>query len=98
MANRRSFLQSVASLPLVGGLFSGANLVAGTTKGRDYFKELGVKPFINAAGTYTVLTASLMPQGVVQALEYASRIYVHLNDLQDAVGARIASLLGAEAA
>ena len=27
---------------------------------RDYFSELGVQPLINAAGTFTNLTASLM--------------------------------------
>ncbi len=65
---------------------------------RDYFKELGVRPFINAAGTYTTLTASLMHPEVVEAMEYASRQFVHLQDLHDAVGRRIASLIGCEAA
>jgi L-seryl-tRNA(Ser) seleniumtransferase len=59
---------------------------------------LGVRPFINAAGTYTTLTASLMPQEVMDAMEYASRHFVHLTKLQDAVGARIAQMCGAEAA
>jgi D-glucosaminate-6-phosphate ammonia-lyase len=57
-----------------------------------------VRTFINAAGTYTALTASLMPREVMEAMNYASRYYVSLNELQEAVGARIASLLGVEAA
>jgi len=97
MAGRRRFLQSLSTLPLIGGWFSDNHLQA-AAKSREYFKELGVKPFINAAGTYTTLTASLMPPEVVQAMQYASRIFVRLNDVQDAVGARIATLLGAEAA
>lgn len=64
---------------------------------RDYFKELGVRPFINAAGTYTVLTASLMPPEVMAAIDYASKQFVPLNDLQAAVGARLASLIGCDA-
>jgi D-glucosaminate-6-phosphate ammonia-lyase len=92
MAKRRSFLQTMAGLPVMGGL------AAGQSPGRDYFRELGLRPFINAAGTYTVLTASLMPPEVMAAIQYASRHFVHLVKLQDAVGARIASLLGAEAA
>jgi L-seryl-tRNA(Ser) seleniumtransferase len=56
------------------------------------------KPSINAAGTYTTLTASLMPPEVVQAIEYASHNYVPLIELQDKVGERIASLIGCEAA
>lgn len=67
-------------------------------KGRDYFQELGVKPFINAAGTYTTLTASLMPREVMQAMEYASRKFYRLHDVQDAVGKRIAEMLEVEAA
>ena len=58
---------------------------------RDYFKELGVRPFINAAGTYTDMTASLMPPEVMSAINYASKHYVPLNDLHDRIGERIAS-------
>jgi len=97
MANRRAFLQNLSGLPLVGGLFGGGRALAAPA-GRDFFKELGVRPFINAAGTYTVLTASLMSREVVAAMDYGSRVFVRLQELQDAVGARIASLLGAEAA
>lgn len=83
-------------MPVVGTLFGGS-AVAAVAK-RDHFKELGVKPFINAAGTYTTLTASLMDPAVVEAWEYASKQFVRLGDVQDAAGARIASLLGIEAA
>jgi L-seryl-tRNA(Ser) seleniumtransferase len=65
---------------------------------RDFFKELGVKPFINAAGTYTTLTASLMPREVMEAMDYASRHFIRLGDMQDAVGAKIAGMVDAEAA
>jgi L-seryl-tRNA(Ser) seleniumtransferase len=65
---------------------------------RDYFKELGIRPFINAAGTYTTLTASLMDPAVMQAIDYASKQFVHLQELHDACGRRIASLVGCEAA
>ena len=93
MFNRRGFLQGLSTLPGLGGL----GAFAGTPK-RDYFKELGVRTFINAAGTFTALTASLMPKEVMEAIQYASRHYVSLSELQDAVGAKIASLLGAEGA
>lgn len=65
---------------------------------RDYFAELGVKPFINAAGTYTTFTASLMSRETMAAIEYASRKFYRLNEVQDAVGKKIASLVGTEAA
>src|SRR2546423_7700871 len=97
MPNRRSFLRNVSSLPLMGSFFSSAEAKSAPAK-RDYFKELGIKPFINAAGTYTTLTASLMQPEVVQAIDYASKQFVHLIDLHDAVGQRIATLIGCEAA
>ena len=92
MPNRRRFLQSVSAMPLLG-----TSAQAAPAK-RDYFKDLGVRPFINAAGTYTTLTASLMLPEVVQAIDYASRQFVHLQELHDAAGQRIASLIGCEAA
>ena len=62
------------------------------------YETLGVRPFINAAGTYTALSASLMPPEVVDAMSEASRSYVAIPELQEAAGKRIASLLGCEAA
>ena len=93
MPNRRRFIQGLSAVPLAG-----AAAPALAANKRDYFKELGIKPFINAAGTYTTLTASLMQPEVVQAIEYASKQFVHLIDLHDAVGKRIASLIGCDAA
>jgi L-seryl-tRNA(Ser) seleniumtransferase len=103
MLNRRSILKRLSALPFLAG-------VAGCDPARvhrsrrdngahrDYFKELGVRTFVNAAGTYTAMTASLMPDEVVDAMQYASRSFVMLDELQDKVGARIASLLKCEAA
>lgn len=99
MPNRRNFIQSMSSVPFIGALFT-SNAIATAAKpaGRDFFKELGVRPFINAAGTYTTLTASLMWPEVMEAMNYASKTFVPLNDLHDAVGRRIAELIGCESA
>ena len=97
MPDRRGFMQRLAAMPLVGSLFgSGAAMAA--PKRRDYFDELGVRTFINAAGTYTALTASQMPPEVMEAIQYASKHFVSLTELQDKVGERIAGLLGSESA
>ena len=99
MPNRRNFIQSMSSLPFIGGLFSSSAFAAASKPaGRDYFKELNVRPFINGAGTFTTLTASLMWPEVVEAINYASKIFVPLNDLQEAAGKRVAELIGCEAA
>ena len=57
-----------------------------------------MRPFINAAGTYTAMTASLMPPEVMDAINYASKHYVMLDELHDKVGERIATLVHSEAA
>jgi len=93
MSSRRKFMGSAAAIPLLATSSKAAKL-----KTPDYFRDLGIRPFINAAGTYTTLTASLMSQETMDAMEYASKHFVHLTKLQDAVGAKIASLLNAEAA
>ncbi len=99
MPNRRNFLQAMSSLPFVGYLFSSSADAAIVKRGgRDYFKELNVRPFINAAGTFTALTASLMHSEVVEAMTYASKQFVPLNDLHEAAGRHIAELIGCESA
>jgi L-seryl-tRNA(Ser) seleniumtransferase len=60
---------------------------------RDVIRELKVRTFINAAGTFTALTGSLMRPEVVSAMQGASRQYVKLEELRDAVGRRIAELV-----
>ena len=99
MWSRRRFLETISAVPVVGGFIGGnAAPAAAAARSRDYLKELGVRPFINAAGTYTAMTASLMPEEVMDAINYASKHYVMLDELHDKVGERLASLVQAEAA
>jgi len=101
MWSRRRFLESIPALPMAGGLAAASAAPAAAAqgrKGRDYFRQLGVRPFINAAGTFTAMTASLMPPEVMDAIQYASRHYVMLDELHDRVGQRIAALVRSEAA
>jgi uncharacterized pyridoxal phosphate-dependent enzyme len=105
MWSRRRFLEAVSSVPVIGSMggFIGARAVRGEAiaarlGAKDYFRELGVRPFINASGTYTAMTASLMPPEVMEAINYASKHYVMLEELQLKVGERIATLVHADAA
>lgn len=102
MINRREIIKTMSSLPVVGGLFAGLQFtgtgVNTAAVRRDYFKELGVRTFINAAGTYTAMSGCLMREEVVDAILYASNHYVNIDDLQDKAGARIAELCRCEAA
>jgi L-seryl-tRNA(Ser) seleniumtransferase len=96
---RRAFLGAMATLPTARLLVPDGQAVAEESPvARDVIKELGVRSFINAAGTFTALTGSLMRPEVVEAMRIASRKYVTLEELHNAVGARIAELLHCPAA
>ncbi|MGH9539557.1 MAG: aminotransferase class V-fold PLP-dependent enzyme [Terriglobales bacterium] len=75
-----------------------AQALSPAAKGVDYYEKLGVRPFINAAGTYTVLSASTMPDEVQGAVALASRSPVNLNELLEASGEYLAKRLRCEAA
>ena len=62
------------------------------------YSALGVRPLINALSTYTKLGGSIMPPEVVAAMAEASRTHVNIEELQVAVGKRIAELTHNEAA
>src|SRR5574341_2698306 len=64
----------------------------------DIYRKLGVRTFINAVGTLTTLSGTVMPPEVKQAMEEASRNFVNIHELQEKVGRRLAELTGAEAA
>ena len=103
MASRRKVIHTLASLPFVGAFLGSNTLSANPVTAavvsnvrRDFFKELGLRTFINAAGTYTSMTGSLMPKEVIEAISYGASEYVNLDELQDKVGERIAELLNCE--
>jgi L-seryl-tRNA(Ser) seleniumtransferase len=103
--SRRKLLRNGAQAVLAGSaVLSGIpsleaqGSAKSTPKAVDYYEKLGVTPFINAAGTYTVLSASTMPDEVRTAIELAARRPVNLNELIDASGAYLAKRLRCEAA
>jgi L-seryl-tRNA(Ser) seleniumtransferase len=96
---RRTFLRALATAPALPILASANQSVAGESEtARDVITELGIRSFINAAGTFTALTGSLMRPEAMDAMQVASRKYVQLGELHNAVGKRIAELLGCPAA
>lgn len=64
----------------------------------DYYQKLGVTPFINAAGTYTILSASTMPDQVQAAVALAAQKPIHLMELHKAAGEYLARRLRCEGA
>ena len=99
--NRRQFLSTLgAAAPVAGLVHPSAALADDETPlaVSNDFSDLGVKSFINAIGPYSSLGGAVMWPEVIDAMDYAIRNKIRMSDLQDAVGRRIAALLGANAA
>jgi L-seryl-tRNA(Ser) seleniumtransferase len=103
MSSRRGFLQTLAAVPGVGAVLGwfAPSLVSAKPPlpgPGDLYKELGIQPMINAAGTFTMLGGSQMSAETMAAMASASRHFVNLALLHAAVGKSIAEMLGCEAA
>jgi len=109
MINRRSFLVQLSRFPFLRATLcatseSGSSGVAlarttpaqssGASE-RGIYKELGVATFINAGEPFTSLSGGPLRAEVRQAMAVAEKSYVRLMDVQNAVGKRLASMLGA---
>jgi L-seryl-tRNA(Ser) seleniumtransferase len=104
-SSRRDFFARSSKLLAVGGLAGqAASLKASRApnqpadEGEDYYDKLGVTKIINAAGTYTILTASTMPPPVQAAVARAAKQPVRLIELQQKAGEYLAKRLRCEAA
>lgn len=98
MLNRRDLIKRLSVLPLFGGLVNTEGLLSAPAAAPDWVKELGIRTFINAAGTYTSMTGSLMPDEVMQAINSTSKDFMMLDEVQTKVGEKIAAITHAESA
>jgi L-seryl-tRNA(Ser) seleniumtransferase len=73
-------------------------MAAAKSPKRELFKELGVRTFINAAGTLTYMTGSLMHDEVLDAINSTAKDFCMLDEVQDKVGEKIAKMVHSEAA
>jgi L-seryl-tRNA(Ser) seleniumtransferase len=64
----------------------------------DIYRRLGVRPVIHAAGTTTRYGGSILRPEALDAMREAAQALVNLDELNEAAGAAIARMLGAEAA
>jgi L-seryl-tRNA(Ser) seleniumtransferase len=96
---RRDLIKAVSLIPFSGGIFSSKSSFAkNPLPKQDLFKELGVRTFINARGTITFMSGSLMHDYVLDAINSTSKDFCMLEELQDKVGEKIAAMTHAEAA
>ena len=100
--SRRKLLERSSQAIVAGGLGAyglsyepaeAASTRKAAARSVDYYEKLGVETFINAAGTYTILTASTMPEEVQAAVALAAQKPVHLLELHEAAGKYLAEKL-----
>src|SRR6266700_2604791 len=88
-----------------GGLLAAAQALGGSVRravaapleiGAGMYRSIGVRPVINARGTFTIITGSQTLPEVKHAMDLASRSFVDMDELMDGVGKRLAEITGAE--
>lgn len=88
-----------------GGLLAAAQALGGGAQkadatpldvGPNLYRSIGVRPIINARGTFTIITGSQTLPEVKRAMDEASRGYVQMDELMEGVGKRLAEITGAE--
>ena len=98
---RRELFQigNVLAMPvLLGGMkaHAGGNVEGPLRPGPEIYQSIGVDPIINCRGTFTIIGGSVERPEVRAAMDAASKYFVQIDELADAVGRRLAELTGAE--
>src|ERR1700753_1773158 len=97
--SRRQFVQGSVTAGVATSLFPTPSYAeapaTSVPTGANIYEEIGVRPIINAKGTYTIVSGSLSLPEVKKAMEEAGHHYVHMDELMAAVGARLAKINGA---
>ena len=98
---RRSFMWRVSAFALLGSVTAKEAVgkamdAVGRSRSEDIYRRIGVRPLINARGTWTYLSGSLELPQVRAAQQAAAMHFVDIVELQHAAGKRLAELSGAE--
>ncbi len=99
--DRRSFMRRVSAFVLLGSVTAKEAVgrvlsTAGRARSEDIYRRIGLRPLINARGTWTYLSGSLELPEVRAAQQAAAMHFVDIVELQHAVGRRLAEFSGAE--
>ena len=93
LLRRGGALAAAASLPVAAAVPAATPAAAGKTG--EVYTSIGVRPVINARGTFTIITGSQTLPEVKLAMDEASRGYVQMDELMAGVSPKLAELTGA---
>ncbi|HLK18505.1 MAG TPA: hypothetical protein VKT81_06090 [Bryobacteraceae bacterium] len=88
-----------------GGLLAAAQALGGRIQrasaaaldiGANLYQSIGVRPILNAKGTFTIITGSMTLPEVKHAMDEAGRHFVQMDELMEGVSKRLADLTSAE--
>ncbi|MGA7411199.1 MAG: hypothetical protein WBW33_11980 [Bryobacteraceae bacterium] len=97
--NRRDLFRQGGLLGLASALPAAAETADPLTSAKDanqLYESIGVRPIINAKGTFTIITGSQTLPEVKRAMDEASRGYVQMDELMGGVSKKLATLTGAD--
>jgi L-seryl-tRNA(Ser) seleniumtransferase len=103
VSNRRVLLKWFGALPWLGYLagqdvWAKAQKLAKRSSSDNIYTRVGVRPIINARGTWTYISGSLELPEVRAAKQEAAEHFVDMFELQQGVGKRLAEIAGFESA
>jgi len=103
--SRRNLLKSsgmvagaAALAPVSAAAVTRDSVVHTGTVEDNLFTRIGVRPILNARGTYTILSGSRSLPEVKQAMFEAGHYYVQMDEMMEGVGKELARLNGCESA
>ena len=97
-ASRRDLIRTGGALAAAAAGLSNPGVVSAApdAPAGNIYRAIGVRPLINCKGTFTIISGSQSLPEVKRAMDEASRSYIDLDELMEAVGKRLAALTGAE--
>ena len=80
--NRRDLFRRGSVMALAGSFGGSVRKLAAAPLefGTNMYRSIGVRPIINARGTFTIITGSQSLPEVKKAMEEASRSYVQMDE------------------
>lgn len=95
--NRRDLFRQGGALTLAGMVSPLPKAIAKASEPDEHsalYESIGVRPVINARGTFTILTGSQSLPQVKDAMVQASHSYVQMDELMEGVSQKLAELTG----
>jgi D-glucosaminate-6-phosphate ammonia-lyase len=91
--SRRDLVRNAGVMAAVMATGEREKAIAGPLMvGNNIYESIGVRPIINCKGTFTIISGSLSLPEVKRAMDAAGTHYIHMDELMEGVGRRLAEI------